>query len=741
MRQLVLLRGVMGVGKSTWIKENGLEPYTLSADSIRTLFASPIMNEEQMTISHHFEKKVWDLLFECLENRMQNGDFTIIDATHVKQTALSTYKELASRYNYRVYIVDFDKELETILEQNNQRPEYKRITENTIRSAYIKKQESYVANWFTVLDPETALEKLQWRKSDCTNKYDKIHVIGDIHGCYSTLMKYMSGTSNNESDCYINDNDLYIFTGDYVDRGSDNDKVIKYLLKIYNKPNVVLLEGNHEAHIKNFVHKRPIKSKEFYHITLPQIMSSGISESDLKQLSRKFAQIMYFDFHGKTYFVTHGGVPKLPENINMISSNQYIKGVGTYETNIDRLWQNNSKENEIQIHGHRNIYLLPADRYDRSINLEGKVEFGGALRVAILDKNGVTVKKVKSEYISETNNDILTSEHDIDTISSFIKTAQSSNLIRVKEHNDNISAFNFTRNAFKKGLWNDLTVRSRGLFINTKDEYVSARGYDKFFNDSEIEREYPHFLQKLKTPITMYKKYNGFLALMSYDKGTDCVKYYTKSMIWNDFSEEDDMYYVKLAKNMIEKHVSESNLKVLQDFSKENNVTIVFEIVNPQLDPHIIDGTPKVVLLDAIYNDLDFKKVDYNTLKSLVKNANEEYFVKEIAYQFDDLSEFLIKYESLSNDFSIEEEGYVIEDATGFMFKMKLPYYNFWKFIRNNIGAMKQNNYTIFPLNKLYLDWQFDFFFYVVKNVDDEMKKNDNLIKIRNEWFKNKNSK
>ena len=32
MRVLLLLRGSAGCGKSTWIEQNGLKPYTLSAD-------------------------------------------------------------------------------------------------------------------------------------------------------------------------------------------------------------------------------------------------------------------------------------------------------------------------------------------------------------------------------------------------------------------------------------------------------------------------------------------------------------------------------------------------------------------------------------------------------------------------------------------------------------------------------------------------------------------------------------
>lgn len=44
MRILLLIRGVPGSGKSTFIKEQGLEPYTLSADALRLLYASPMLD-------------------------------------------------------------------------------------------------------------------------------------------------------------------------------------------------------------------------------------------------------------------------------------------------------------------------------------------------------------------------------------------------------------------------------------------------------------------------------------------------------------------------------------------------------------------------------------------------------------------------------------------------------------------------------------------------------------------------
>lgn len=64
------------MGKSTWIKENGLEQYTLSADNIRLLFQSPVLNKSgKYEISPKHDNKVWDLLMKLLEDRMNRGEF------------------------------------------------------------------------------------------------------------------------------------------------------------------------------------------------------------------------------------------------------------------------------------------------------------------------------------------------------------------------------------------------------------------------------------------------------------------------------------------------------------------------------------------------------------------------------------------------------------------------------------------------------------------------------------------
>ena len=109
MRNLIILRGAPGCGKSTWIKENNLENYCLSADSIRLLIQSPVPTLEAngLAISQKNDTEVWKILFDLLEKRMERGELVIVDATHSRSTDFSRYNKLCAKHRYRRYFVDF----------------------------------------------------------------------------------------------------------------------------------------------------------------------------------------------------------------------------------------------------------------------------------------------------------------------------------------------------------------------------------------------------------------------------------------------------------------------------------------------------------------------------------------------------------------------------------------------------------------------------------------------------------
>jgi len=141
VRTLVILRGAPGAGKTTWIKEHHLEPYTLSPDDLRVYCSSLEMQptgELKISQNRENESMTWEVLFKILEYRMSRGEFTVIDATASKTKDIQQYKNLASSYRYRMYCVDFtDVPLETCIAQNKMRPEYKQVPQKAIENIYM----------------------------------------------------------------------------------------------------------------------------------------------------------------------------------------------------------------------------------------------------------------------------------------------------------------------------------------------------------------------------------------------------------------------------------------------------------------------------------------------------------------------------------------------------------------------------------------------------------------------------
>ena len=70
--------------------------------------------------------------------------------------------------------------------------------------------------------------------------YDRILAIGDIHGNFNRLLSLFHKIHWN------NEKDLLILLGDYVDRGPENVRCLRWAMEMSEKKNVVALRGNHE---------------------------------------------------------------------------------------------------------------------------------------------------------------------------------------------------------------------------------------------------------------------------------------------------------------------------------------------------------------------------------------------------------------------------------------------------------------------------------------------------------------
>lgn len=990
-RKICLLRGAQGAGKSTWIKENNLEQYTLSPDTIRVMCSSlELQSNGEFKISQNQrnEQEVWSVLFKLLEHRMSRGEFTVIDATCSKTSDIKQYKDLADQYRYRMFIVDFtDIPLETCLVQNKLRPEWKQVPNEAIRKIYARFETQKIPSGVKIIKRDE-LNILLEQPIDLSN-YSKIVFIGDIHGCYDTLMQYPDFKDG------LKDDVEYIFLGDFIDRGNQNVEVLNFINSIKDKPNVCLLEGNHECFTKdtlfltrngwklydditdvdelaqvdlktnlvsfakpisriekisnevfdlsnyyvkqsitlnhNIVYKEklvplssldlsslrrqdfktavnsnffgltfsaeflellfwiiadgtivygekghpnnhkcrvqfrlarqdkitelsklleknnikysitdaptsgvgklpvkvirfygddarkcynilgkdknlpwkfifmnneqwnkikyllsktdgsiygerisytsinlenlkiiqtlavlhgdmailnkrraggfskkdqylltiylnskeskgrssrvsvrkaptqsvccfqmplgtlitkkdnnivisgncylqnygndiPSKSKEFEQVTRKELINKEFDKKTAREIYRKLRQFSHFTYNGLEVLACHGGIPNLKTNLLYLPTRDFIHGVGQYSDylTIADTWMKDTKENQYLVHGHRNTEGTDIDVADRVFNLEGRVEFGGKLRLVELTKD----LKWNYIYLDSIQPIIHIEEDKRYEELPILEQLRNNRFIQEKDLGNDISSFNFTREAFYEANWNNQTILARGLFLNNKTGDIVARSYEKFFKINEVRKtELASLKESLVFPVKVYVKENGYLGIVSYLEDKDELFVATKSTNKGDFAN----WFNTLLEPYKEK------IKQLFKTNHLSNQSLVFEVIDKDNDPHIIEyENSKIVLLDIITNSFNFEKVGYWDLRCYARNIGCE--VKKLAFELKNWDEFrTLYYATINYDYKYLGdyiEGYVFEDSNRFMVKVKSGYYDEWKKLR-----------------------------------------------------------
>lgn len=568
--------------------------------------------------------------------------------------------------------------------RNRFRPDLHYVPDEVIETMYKRlKENQKLPSDITIIDPNEGAEQLCMRPLDLST-YKRIHVIGDVHGCYSALMKYLRDG--------IKEDEFYIFLGDYLDRGIENVETLKFLLSIYENKNVMLLEGNHERWIKQWAKDEPVASKEFQTVTKPELDASDIDKKEVRKLCSRFCQCAYFTYSHTRFFCCHGGVSKIPLDVAnqclnplLIPTDLLIHGTGGYEDTIatEKAFIQNVKQDIIQIHGHRNLENSPIYLNERCYNLEGGVEFGKYLRaVEIYKWNGWAQIET-----AEVRNHVYQKQH-METVEEVVNAFRKDRCIKERRFGD-ISSFNFTKDAFWDRVWNGRTIKARGLYINTKDNEIVARGYDKFFNIGEMpETQLPALKEKLVFPVTAYFKENGFLGLLSYGKESDGLFFTTKSDPTGSYAERfRKIFWADFPIMRKQRLVS---------FLKGNNATMLFECIDPEYDPHIIKyNRSHLILLDIVHNTLKTEKFSFENLGYVANVFGFE--TKRIHFVLENYDDFKAWYKKVTAPEFMEYtpvEGFVLEDASGYMVKVKTAYYLKWKKLRTLLSKVEAGTLT-----------------------------------------------
>ncbi len=85
---------------------------------------------------------------------------------------------------------------------------------------------------------------------DLSSYIDKIDVIGDIHGCYHTLVDLLTKMGyHNINGVWQHPERIAIFIGDYIDRGIYIPQVLDLIKKMVDNGKAIALLGNHELNL------------------------------------------------------------------------------------------------------------------------------------------------------------------------------------------------------------------------------------------------------------------------------------------------------------------------------------------------------------------------------------------------------------------------------------------------------------------------------------------------------------
>lgn len=174
----------------------------------------------------------------------------------------------------------------------------------------------------------------------------KYFVIGDIHGNYKGLKHLVDGVPGDRT---------IIFIGDYVNRGVDSKKVIRYLIDVSNYRKCIFIIGNHElvllqylndGEFPTFARYGGINTIKSYILEAYDDVRKEFKESiPLEHLS--FINNLLPFYEDEQYFFSHSGIniesPESRKVIDLCNNNDFNSQI------------KNSIANKVKVFGHYSL--------------------------------------------------------------------------------------------------------------------------------------------------------------------------------------------------------------------------------------------------------------------------------------------------------------------------------------------------------------------------------------------------
>lgn len=204
----------------------------------------------------------------------------------------------------------------------------------------------------------------------------RTYVFGDLHGCLRQLERLFALCETDGGSCQK----LFVFLGDYIDRGPSSRGVIEFLINLQTErpTEIICLAGNHEELALAALEGEPHETRWHRNGGLATLHSYGIATAaELPgEHLRWLDKLPTHHDDGQRFFVHAGIHPGRPLDQQDAHDLVWIR---------EPFLSHQGHYNRLIVHGHSPIRDGKPDQRPNRLNIDTGAVYGGPLTAAIFD--------------------------------------------------------------------------------------------------------------------------------------------------------------------------------------------------------------------------------------------------------------------------------------------------------------------------------------------------------------------